>query len=153
MLALNLPTFPAKVIANNGKKLIFDTVRRKYVALTPEEWVRQHFVNYLITKKGYPAGLVANEVAIKLNHTNKRCDTVVYDRYLTPLVVVEYKSPTVEITDCVFDQIVRYNMALTVPYLILSNGLCHYCCRIDYKAQAYKFLEEIPDYTGLAIEH
>jgi hypothetical protein len=149
MPALNLPTFPAKVIEKNGKKLIFDTVRRKYVALTPEEWVRQHFVNYLITEKGYPSGLLANEVAVKLNHTNKRCDTVVYDRYLVPLVVVEYKSPAVEITDSVFDQIVRYNMALTVPCLIVSNGLSHYCCRIDYKTQTYRFLEEIPDYASL----
>lgn len=149
MLALNLPTFPVKVTERNGKKLIFDTVRRKYVALTPEEWVRQHFVNYLITAKGYPAELLANEVSIKLNQTNKRCDTVVYDRYLTPLMVVEYKSPMVEITESVFDQIVRYNMALTVPYLMLSNGLSHYCCRIDYKEQTYSFLEEIPCYEGL----
>lgn len=151
MLALNLPAFPVKVTEKNGKKLIFDAVRGKYVALTPEEWVRQHFVNYLITKKGYPAGLIANEVAIKLNHTNKRCDTVVYNRDLTPLMVIEYKSPVIEITDSVFDQVVRYNMALTVPYLIASNGLSHYCCRIDYKTQTYKFLEDIPDYTSLTI--
>lgn len=146
---LNLPAFPVKVIVKNGKTFIFDPVRRKYVALTPEEWVRQHFVNYLITEKGYPSGLVANEVAIKLNHTNKRCDTVVYDRYLDPLVVIEYKSPAIEITNSVFDQIARYNMVLKVPYLIISNGLSHYCCRIDYKTQTYRFLEEIPDYTGI----
>ncbi len=151
MLVLNLPIFPVKVTEKNGKRLIFDPVRRKYVALTPEEWVRQHFVNYLITEKGYPAGLVANEVAIKLNQTNKRCDTVVYNRYLAPFAVIEYKSPTTEITDCVFDQIVRYNMALTVPYLIISNGLSHYCCRIDYKTQTYRFLEDIPDYASLMV--
>lgn len=149
MLALNLPIFPVKVTERAGKKLIFDTVRRKYVALTPEEWVRQHFVHYLITEKGYPAELVANEVGIKLNQTQKRCDTVVYDRYLTPLVVVEYKSPMIEITDRVFDQIVRYNMVLTVPYLIISNGLSHYCCQIDYKTQTYRFLEDIPHYESL----
>lgn len=149
MLALNLPIFPVKVTERNGKRLIFDTVRKKYVALTPEEWVRQHFVNYLITEKGYPAELVANEVSIKLNQTHKRCDTVVYNRYLAPLVVVEYKSPMVAITDCVFDQIVRYNMVLTVPYLIISNGLSHYCCQIDYKTQTYRFLEEIPCYVSL----
>ncbi|MDF9829536.1 type I restriction enzyme HsdR N-terminal domain-containing protein [Parabacteroides sp. PF5-6] len=149
MLALNLPIFPAKVTERKGKKLIFDLVRRKYVALTPEEWVRQHFVHYLITEKGYPAELVANEVAIKLNQTNKRCDTVVYDRYLTPVVVVEYKSPGIEITDRVFDQIVRYNMVLTVPYLMVSNGLSHYCCQIDYKTQTYSFLEDIPPYEDL----
>lgn len=150
MLALNLPQFPVKVTQREGKKLIFDTVRRKYVALTPEEWVRQHFVNYLITAKGYPAQWIANEVSIQLNQTQKRCDTVVYDRYLTPLAVVEYKSPMVEITESVFDQIVRYNMVLTVPYLIVSNGLAHYCCHIDYKTQTYRFLEEIPQYTTLS---
>jgi len=151
MLALNLPTFPVKVAEKNGKKLIFDPVRQKYTALTPEEWVRQHFVNYLLTAKGYPRQLIANEVAIKLNQTAKRCDTVVYDRYLDPLVVIEYKSPMVEISSQVFDQIVRYNMVLRVPYLIVSNGLSHYCCLIDYKTQGYSFLEEIPEYKELTI--
>jgi virulence-associated protein VagC len=150
---INLPAFPVRISEKNGKKLIFDPVRRKYVALTPEEWVRQHFVNYLITEKGYPSGLVANEVAIKLNHTNKRCDTVVYSRYLEPLAVIEYKSPAIEITNNVFDQIARYNMVLKVPFLIISNGLSHYCCRIDYNTQTYKFMEEIPDYTGLLIDN
>lgn len=151
MLTLNLPTFPVKVIEKNGKKLIFDPARKKYIAFTPEEWVRQHFVNYLFTEKDYPRELVANEVAIKLNQTSKRCDTVVYDRYLDPLVIIEYKSPMVKITSHVFDQIVRYNMVLKVPYLIVSNGLSHYCCLIDYKTHNYSFLEEIPEYKDLTI--
>lgn len=151
MPTLNLPTFPVKVIEKNGKKLIFDPVRRKYIALTPEEWVRQHFVNFLITSRGYPQQLVANEVSIKLNQTAKRCDTIIYDRFLTPLVVIEYKSPMIEITNGTFDQIVRYNMVLKVPYLIVSNGLAHYCCRIDYETQTYVFLEDIPFYSNLKV--
>lgn len=128
------------------KHQIFDQVRKRYVALTPEEWVRQHFVAYLLSEKGYPQELIANEITIKLNGTSKRCDTVVYDTYLSPLVIVEYKAPSVPITQTVFDQIVRYNMVLKVPYLIVSNGLSHYCCRINYETQTWSFLREIPTY-------
>ena len=149
MLPLNMPSFAAKVINKMGKSQIWDTTRRKYVALTPEEWVRQHFVNYLITKKGYPSALLANELSIKLNGTSKRCDTVVFDRYLDPLMIVEYKAPHVSITREVFDQIVRYNMALRVRFLTISNGVRHFCCQIDYGRQTYDFLKDIPDYTAL----
>lgn len=149
MLPLNLPSFAVKVINKMGKSQIWDTTRRKYVALTPEEWVRQHFVNYLITEKGYPSALLANELSIKLNGTSKRCDTVVFDRYLDPLMIVEYKAPHVSITKEVFDQIVRYNMALRVRFLTISNGVRHFCCQIDYGRQTYDFLKDIPDYTAL----
>ncbi|MCS2893094.1 type I restriction enzyme HsdR N-terminal domain-containing protein [Parabacteroides faecis] len=149
MLSLNLPTFAAKVKEKDGKHIIFDPVRRKFVALTPEEWVRQHFVNYLITDKGYPKELLANEVPLKLNGTSKRCDTVAYNRFLTPLMIVEYKAPHIEITSSVFDQIVRYNMVLHVRYLAVSNGISHFCCKIDYKNLTYSFLEGIPEYNVL----
>lgn len=149
MLPLNLPSFPIKVTSKNGKNYVMDLLRNKYVALTPEEWVRQHFVNYLISEKGYPRELLANEVSIRLNNTAKRCDTVVYDLFLTPLIVVEYKSPNVTITNAVFDQIVRYNMVLQVKYLIVSNGINHYCCRIDREAMQYEFLQTIPEYSVL----
>ncbi len=149
MLSLNLPTFEAKVKVKDGKRVIFDPVRCKFVALTPEEWVRQHFVNYLIQYKGYPKELMANEVSLKLNSTSKRCDTVLYDRFLTPLMIIEYKSPFVKITRAVFDQITRYNMALHVRYLVVSNGINHYCCKIDYKDLTYSFLKEIPAYGSL----
>ncbi len=149
MLSLNLPTFEAKVKEKDGKLVIFDPARRKFVALTPEEWVRQHFVNYLIHYKGYPKELLANEVSLKLNGTSKRCDTVLYDRFLTPLMIVEYKSPLVKITRAVFDQITRYNMAMHVRYLVVSNGISHYCCKIDYEKLTYSFLEEIPAYGNL----
>lgn len=149
MLSLNLPIFSVNVSEKDGKRIIFDPVRRKYVALTPEEWVRQHFVNYLITVKNFPKELLANEVPVKLNGTSKRCDTVVYNRFLAPLVIVEYKAPTIEITRAIFDQIARYNMVLRVKYLIVSNGINHFCCKIDYEAQTYSFLEDIPEYDTL----
>ena len=149
MLSLNLPTFAAKVKEKDGKHVIFDPVRRKFVALTPEEWVRQHFVNYLISDKGYPKELLANEVPLKLNGTSKRCDTVAYNRFLTPLMIVEYKAPHIEITSSVFDQIVRYNMVLHVRYLAVSNGISHFCFKIDYENLTYSFLEGIPEYDVL----
>ena len=116
MLELNLPPFDRKVTQREGKTFIFDIIRRQYVALTPEEWVRQHFVHFLTDEKGYPQSLMANEVQLKLNGMSRRCDTVVYDRTLKPRVIIEYKAPTVNITQQVFDQICRYNMVLQVDY-------------------------------------
>lgn len=149
MLSLNLPAFDAKIAARNGKNIIFDVIRRRYVALTPEEWVRQHFIHFLIDYKGYPQALMANEVQVSLNGTRKRCDTVLYRRDLTARMIVEYKSPEVEITQKVFDQITRYNMVLKVDYLIVSNGIRHYCCRMDYEHKNYTFLQDIPEYQNL----
>ena len=147
MFSLNLPAFDAKIIARDGKKSIFDVIRRRYVAL--EEWARQHFVHFLMAHKGYPQALMANEVQVQLNGTKKRCDTVLYRRDLTARMIIEYKAPEVEITQKVFDQITRYNMVLKVDYLIVSNGIRHYCCRMDYERNNYTFLQNIPDYTSL----
>ena len=149
MLELSLPGFDYKVKKQNGTVMIFDIVRKKYVVLTPEEWVRQHFVHFLIAHKGYPTTLLANEVMVKLNGTTKRCDTVLYRRDLSARMIVEYKAPHIEITQAVFDQITRYNMVLKVDYLIVSNGLQHYCCRIDYEHNSYTFLQDIPEYQNL----
>lgn len=149
MLNLNLPSFDAKVRKIDNKLSIFDSLRRKFVALTPEEWVRQHFVNFLITEKGYPQGLIANEIQINLNNQKKRCDSVIYNSTLKPLIIVEYKSPDVNITQEVFDQIARYNIVLKVDYLIVSNGINHYCCKIDYQNQTFQYLQEIPHYNEL----
>lgn len=146
MFELNLPSFDKKITMKDDKPFILDVIRRQYVALTPEEWVRQHFVHFLIHHKGYPQSLMANEVQLKLNGMSRRCDTVVYDRTLKPRVIVEYKAPTVNITQKVFDQICRYNMVLQVDYLIVSNGLAHYCCKVDNENQTYTFLQEIPVY-------
>ena len=149
MLPLNLPSYPAKILKRNGKNVIFDPLRQKYVALTPEEWVRQHFVHLLTDFKGYPKGLLANEIQLDLNGTKKRCDTVLFNKDLSARMIVEYKAPNIEITQAVFDQITRYNMVLKVEYLIVSNGMRHYCCKIDYNAMQYTFLPDIPSYTEL----
>jgi predicted type IV restriction endonuclease len=149
MLPLNLPAYPTKIIVRNGKNAIFDVLRKRYVALTPEEWVRQHFVHFLIEKKGYPQALIANEVSLSLNGTKKRCDSVLYNRDFTARMIIEYKAPHVAITQEVFEQISRYNIVLKVEYLIVSNGLSHYCCKIDYEHLTYTYLKEIPDYKDL----
>ncbi|MDR1331007.1 MAG: type I restriction enzyme HsdR N-terminal domain-containing protein [Tannerella sp.] len=154
MNLLNLPCFAPKVSQRNGKRFIFDPIRRKHVALTPEEWVRQHFVNYLVSEKGYPRELLANEVTVSLNSQTRRCDTVVYDAGLQPLAIIEYKAPGVRITQDVFEQIMRYNISLRVGCLLVSNGVEHYGCRIDYGRDAYTYLKEVPSYdelTGLQL--
>jgi hypothetical protein len=149
MQSLNLPQYQPRLSTKNGKTFIFDPLRRKEVTLTPEEWVRQHFVHYLITARSYPPERIANEVSINVNSTSKRCDTVVYDDYLKPLAIIEYKAPDVTITNEVFDQVSRYNSALRVPCLMVSNGLTHYCCFIDYLTMEYRFMENIPKYEDI----
>ena len=149
MHTLNLPTFDAKVKKTSAGLKIFDPLRRKYVALTPEEWVRQHFVHYLISEKKYPTSLMANEVTIQLHSLTKRCDTVVYNYHLEPLMIIEYKEPNTPITQQVFDQITRYNITLHVPYLIVSNGMQHYCCRMDYENMSFEYFGEVPEYESL----
>ena len=149
MYELNLPKYGIKIANENGHQTIFDVLRRKYVALTPEEWVRQHFVHYLIEHKGYPQSLMANEIQLAIGNKKLRCDSVLYDRSLKPRMIIEYKAPTVNITQKVFDQITIYNMLLHVDYLVVSNGIKHYCCRMDYENQKYLFLDDIPDYQNL----
>ena len=147
---LNLPPFDLKTRLEGDILKVHDALRGKYVALTPEEYVRQHFVNFLVNYLHYPATVIANEIGIELNGTRKRCDTVVFGSDSSPLVIVEYKAPGVEITQSVFDQIVRYNMRLRARYLVVSNGLRHYCCRVDYDSDTYHFLPRIPDYADIA---
>ena len=149
MLSLNLPPYATKISVRDGKNAIWDIIRRKYVALTPEEWVRQHFVHFLIEHKGYPVSLLANEVALTLNGTSRRCDTVLYDRTLSPRMIIEYKAPHISITQKVFDQIYRYNLVFHVDYLIVTNGLSHYCCRMNYENNSYQFLTDVPEYGEL----
>ena len=149
MCPLNLPPAPLSISKQRGRVVVFDVLRRKHVALTPEEWVRQHFIHYLITEKGYPAALMGNEVPITLNGMSRRCDSVLYDTSLRPRIIMENKAPDVPLTQKVFDQISRYNIVMHVDYLIISNGLTHYCCRMDYENNTYQFLREIPDYGDL----
>ena len=149
METLNLPKTDLKIVTKDGKQQVFDVLRRKYVALTPEEWVRQHFVHFLIQQKGYPAECIGNEVSITLGQTRKRCDTVVYGIHAEPTMIIEYKSPQTEISQQVFDQISRYNIKFHVRWLIVSNGLQHYCCQIDYESGNVLFVEDIPSYDNI----
>ena len=147
---LNLPAFECHVRTSaDGQEEIFDAQRKKYVRLTPEEWVRQHFVNYLINHLEFPQGRIGNEVSIKVGLTEKRCDTVVFDETGKAKVIVEYKASTVPITRKVFDQIARYNLTLQVQYLIVSNGLQTYCCQFDQESRQFRFLPAIPKYSQL----
>jgi hypothetical protein len=146
---LNLPLHQVKLqrSAADGALQVYDPLRRKWLVLTPEEWVRQHFVAHMIHDLGYPPALMANEVGVRLNGLQRRCDTVVWRGGTTsPLMIVEYKAPSIEITRRVFDQIARYNMVLQAPYLIVSNGLRHFCCRVNCAELSYSFLERIPTY-------
>jgi len=149
MTQLNLPPIEVRIKQENGKQKIWDCLRCRYVALTPEEWVRQHFTSFLIHQKGYSPTLMANEVSISLNGLSRRCDTVLYAKNLTPRMIIEYKRPDVKLTQRVFNQICRYNLVMHVDYLIVSNGLMHYCCQMDYENQTYVFLNEIPKYADL----
>lgn len=146
---LNLPSFEPKISEQAEKMVIWDPVRMLWTALTPEENVRQAFVSYLINYKGFPASHIANEKAIELNGMSRRCDSVIYDKAGLPKVIVEYKRPTVTITQKVFDQISRYNLVLHVDYLIITNGLKHYCVKMEYPTGKYTFLQDIPSYADL----
>lgn len=145
---LNLPSFDIALRRDaDGAVRVYDPRRGKWLVLTPEEWVRQHFVHYLINDLEYPAAMVANEVGLTLNDTRRRCDTVIFSRDLRPVCIVEYKRPSVEITAGVFDQIARYNSVLGAPFLMVSNGLRHFCCHFD--GSEYAFLRALPSYQGL----
>ena len=148
-MEINLPSYEIKLREKNGKREIFDFLRRRYVALTPEEWVRQHFVHFLVEHKGYPKGLLANELELRIGEKRLRCDTLLYNNVLQPQMIIEYKAPDISITQRVFNQITAYNMLLHVDYLVVSNGLQHYCCRMDYEHGTYEFLTDIPCYGEL----
>lgn len=144
MQQLNFPTFDFKIKSLEGKEHIFDSIRKKYVRLSPEEWVRQHVVQYLIQHKNFPESLIIVEAGLKLNTLHKRADILTYDKNGDPYLMVECKAPTVKITQDVFDQIARYNMAFNVKLLIVSNGVQHFCCEINYTQHTYKYLNDIP---------
>ena len=149
MIQLNLPgiEFKARTVANQQQ--IFDPVRRKYVALTPEEWVRQHFVHYLITHLKVPMSHIAVEKSLRVNNLAKRADIVIFKGGLKPILAVECKAPSVEINEEVFYQVLRYNMALRVDYLVLTNGLRHIYCKVNYEEQKAIFIEDLPFYDQL----
>lgn len=146
---LNLPPYPANVRDMNGRMMILDTQRQKFVALTPEEWVRQHFVHYLTDYLAYPASLLANEVGLQCGEKRLRCDSVLYGTDGKARMIMEYKAPGIKITRKVFDQIATYNLLLHVDYLVISNGIDHYACKMDYSNNSYHFIDRIPPYTEL----
>ncbi|WP_183573951.1 type I restriction enzyme HsdR N-terminal domain-containing protein [Mucilaginibacter sp. X5P1] len=146
---LTLPPYPFKISDKDGVLTMFDEIRKKHIIITPEEWVRQHFVQYLINQKNYPKTLIKLEGGLKLHGMAKRTDIVVFNPAGEKILMVECKAPSVSINQKVFDQIARYNMTHKVALLAVSNGLQHYYCNIDFKAKQYKFMENLPDYREI----
>jgi len=149
MQKLNLPEYSFRLKTSGGKDYIFDMLRKKFVRLNPEEWVRQNFIRFLLSEKNYSSSLIAVEALVKVNKNPQRADMVVFDRSGNPVLVAEFKAPEIKISQQTFDQIVRYNMQLKVKFLIVSNGMVHFCCSIDYAGNSYAFLPEIPDFADI----
>jgi len=147
-IPLNLPSFNLKIKEEKGISYIFDQIRKKYLVLTPEEWVRQHLINFLINVKKYPGSLMRLEGGLKLNNLQKRSDILLFNKHGEKILLVECKAPSVKINQDTFDQIARYNFVHKVEWLLVSNGMQHFCCRIDYDKKTYNFVEELPAYIG-----
>lgn len=156
MKQLNLPSYSFTITGKEGSRMILDTLRRKFVKLTPEEWVRQNFVRYLIHEGGYPPGLIGIEVMFRYNTMKKRADILVHNRMGEPVLIVECKSPDINISDFyedkVYDQIGGYNLGLKLPFAIVTNGLVNYAFRFDTERNQYVHLLEIPVYNDLISE-
>ena len=148
MQKLNLPIYSIKLKKEGNKTLVFDPIRKKHITLTPEEWVRQNFIQFLVKEKKYPASLIAIEMGIDLLNTKKRCDIVLYNNKGLPHLIVECKAPSIKISQDSFDQIARYNMTLKTDLLVITNGLQHYVSIMDHQNQRYHFLKEIPNYSN-----
>ena len=144
MPQLNLPKVALKTKSVEGTIQVFDVIRKKYFVLTPEEWVRQHFIHYLNTEKNYPMGLMGVEKMVKYNALKTRADIVLYTTEGKAKMIVECKAPNVKITQDTFNQIAKYNFKLKVPFLVVTNGMQHFCCRMDYKNNSISFLDDIP---------
>lgn len=146
-ITLNLPDYPFKIKQEDETIYIFDDIRKKFLVLTPEEWVRQHFVQYLIREKGYPKTCIRLEGGLKLNSLQKRTDIILFNNSGEKILMVECKAPSVKISQATFDQIARYNIIHKVPLLAVSNGLQHYYCEIDHHNKDYRFLMDLPSYV------
>jgi type I site-specific restriction-modification system R (restriction) subunit len=149
MEPLNLPTYSFRLKEDRGKNYIFDEIRRRFVLLTPEEWVRQHIVNFLVTLKNFPRALISIEKGFHQNRNRQRYDLLIYSHLGTPLMIVECKAPGIEINQHVFDQAGRYNNIHKANYMLITNGMKHYCCAIHTDKRQYSFLNDIPDYRDL----
>lgn len=146
MQKLNFPQYSFRFKSRENKTLVFDEIRKKFVVLTPEEWVRLHVVQFLLQGKNYPKSLINVEKQLKLNKTTKRYDIVVFNNDGSIFLIVECKAPSIPISQITFDQIARYNLALNASFLMVSNGLEHYYCQMDYENERYIFLKDIPNY-------
>ncbi|MCG2431296.1 type I restriction enzyme HsdR N-terminal domain-containing protein [Aequorivita xiaoshiensis] len=146
MQKLNFPQYSFRFKSSENKTLVFDEIRKKFVVLTPEEWVRLHVVQFLLHQKNYPKSLINVEKQLKLNKTTKRYDIVVFNNDGSIFLIVECKAPSIPITQITFDQIARYNLALNASFLMVTNGLEHYYCQMDYENERYVFLKDIPNY-------
>ncbi len=149
MQKLNLPEYHFRTIQKQKVELIFDEFRRRWVVLTPEEWVRQNFLKFLLDEKGFPKTLMAIEKVVEINRLQQRFDLLVYNRKGKPLLVAEFKAPEVAINQAVFDQVIRYNNSLMAPYILVSNGRVHFVCYIDFKVGRAEYLREIPEFNSL----
>jgi len=149
MLQLNLPEYKFRIKKHDQRLLIFDSQRKKYVSLTPEEWVRQHFIRFLIEEKGYPAAYLAIEKQLSLNGMKKRCDAILYNEHALPILIIELKAPHIPISQATFDQVAVYNSKLKVDFFMISNGLEHYCCHVNTETAKYEYFAELPDYSKL----
>lgn len=149
MEPLNLPTYFFRIKEDRGKKYIFDEIRRRFVLLTPEEWVRQHMINFLVAEKHFPGQLLSVEKGFRQNRYRQRYDLLVYNRKGQPLMIVECKAPGVEINQQVFDQAGRYNHTHKAPYMLITNGMKHYCCFINIDSGQYSFLPDVPDFDHM----
>jgi hypothetical protein len=149
MQALNLPTYSFNIKSEDGRKYILDVIRKKYIVLTPEEWVRQNFIRYLNEEKKYPLTLMSVEKSFSLYKLSKRSDILIYNRQALPVLIVECKAPEVKLTRGVFDQIIRYNLTFKVNFLVVTNGLQHFCCQLDHGKNSAIFLNDIPDFNML----
>ncbi len=149
---INLPAYEMKIREEGNTKQIFDPIRKKYVALTPEEWVRQHFINLLVTHKNYPMGLLAVEHPVKVNNMQQRVDIVAFNKQGKPMLVVECKAPEVKLTRETYAQAARYNLSLKANYLVVTNGVTHFCSKIDNESKKFYPLTDIPQYGQLSEE-
>lgn len=146
MQKLAFPAYSFRLKNSENKPFIFDVIRKKFLVLTPEEWVRQHVLQFLIQDKGYPQSLINVEKEIKVGNTRKRYDIVIFHPDGSLFLIIECKAPSITITQETFDQIARYNLQLQADFLMVSNGLAHYYCQMDYTEERYQFLKELPDY-------
>jgi len=148
---LQLPPYPFKIVDEGGTLMLFDEIRKKHIVITPEEWVRQHFVQYLINQKGYPRTLIKLEGGLKVHGKARRTDILVFNPKGERILLIECKAPSVKIDQKTFDQVARYNMVHKVTLLAVSNGLQHYYCRINFDEKNYLFIEELPGYAELML--